>query len=124
MSFPTTLELTTITTSSLAQLEQQSINTTENGKHVRIVSMPSWELSETQSAEYRDSVFPPSISARLAVEAGVTQGWHRYIGDRGGVIGVDRFGASAPGPIVMREYGFSVERVCQRALGLLERNHA
>jgi transketolase len=97
---------------------------TGNGIHVRIVSMPSWELFETQSPEYRDSVLPPSISARLAVEAGVTQGWHRYIGDRGGVIGVGRFGASAPGPIVMREYGFSVENVCQRALGLLERNHA
>lgn len=97
---------------------------TENGNHVRIVSMPSWELFETQSPDYRDSVLPPSTSARLAVEAGVTQGWHRYIGDRGDVIGVDRFGASAPGPIVMRDYGFSVENVCQRALGLLERNHA
>jgi transketolase len=97
---------------------------TESGIHVRIVSMPSWELFETQSLEYRDSVLPPSISARLAVEAGVTQGWHRYIGDRGNVIGVDRFGASAPGSIVMCEYGFSVQNVCQRALGLLERNHA
>jgi transketolase len=97
---------------------------TENGNHVRIVSMPSWELFETQSLEYRDSVLPPSISARLAVEAGVTQGWHRYIGDRGDVIGVDRFGASAPGSIVMHEYGFSVQNVCQRALGLLERKHA
>ena len=96
----------------------------EKGIHVRIVSMPSWELFETQSPEYRDSVLPPSISARLAVEAGVTQGWHRYIGDRGDVIGVDRFGASAPGSIVMREYGFSVQNVCQRALGLLERKHA
>jgi transketolase len=57
------------------------------------------------------------------VEAGVTQGWHRYIGDRGDVIGVDRFGASAPGPIVMREYGFSVDNVCKRALALLERKY-
>jgi transketolase len=88
---------------------------------VRLVSMPSWELFEAQSHEYRDSVLPPSAHARLAVEAGVTQGWHRYIGDRGDVIGVDRFGASAPGPIVMREYGFSVDNVCKRALALLER---
>jgi transketolase len=88
---------------------------------VRLVSMPSWELFEAQSQEYRDSVLPPSAHARLAVEAGVTQGWHRYIGDRGDVIGVDRFGASAPGPIVMREYGFSVDNVCKRALALLER---
>ena len=89
---------------------------------VRLVSMPSWELFEAQSQEYRDSVLPPSIHGRLAVEAGVTQGWHRYIGDRGDVIGVDRFGASAPGPIVMREFGFSVDNVCKRALALLERN--
>lgn len=90
---------------------------------VRLVSMASWELFEAQSPEYRDSVLPPSVHARLAVEAGVTQGWHRYVGDRGDIIGVDRFGASAPGPVVMREYGFSVENVCQRALALLEREH-
>lgn len=88
---------------------------------VRLISMASWELFEAQSQEYRDSVLPPTVHARLAVEAGVTQGWHRYVGDRGDVIGVDRFGASAPGPVVMREYGFSVENVCQRALALLER---
>jgi transketolase len=89
---------------------------------VRLVSIPSWELFEAQSQAYRDSVLPPSVHARLAVEAGSTQGWHRYIGDRGDVIGVDRFGASAPGPIVMREYGFSVDNVCKRALALIERN--
>ena len=91
------------------------------GVRVRIVSMPSWELFERQTQEYRDSVLLPSVHARLAVEAGVTHGWHRYVGDQGDVIGVDRFGASAPGPIVMREYGFSVANVCQRALALLER---
>jgi len=88
---------------------------------VRLVSMPSWELFEAQPRAYRDAVLPPSVRARLAVEAGVTQGWHRYVGDRGDVIGVDRFGASAPGAVVMREYGFTVENVCQRALALLER---
>ena len=86
--------------------------------------MPSWELFEAQSRDYRDSVLPPSIRARLAVEAGVTQGWHRYVGDQGDVIGVDHFGASAPGPVVMREYGFTVENVCQRALALLKRTNA
>jgi transketolase len=91
---------------------------------VRLVSMPSWELFEAQSPEYRESVLPPSVHARFAIEAGVTQGWHRYIGDRGDVLGVDRFGASAPGPIVMREYGFSVDNVCKRALALLERKDA
>lgn len=97
---------------------------TEKKINVRIVSMPSWELFETQSKEYRDSVLPPPVHARLAVEAGATQGWHRYVGDQGDVIGVDRFGASAPGPIIMREYGFSVENVFKRALALLEREHA
>ena len=90
---------------------------------VRLVSMPSWELFEAQSHEYRDSVLPPSIRARLAVEAGVTQGWHRYVGDRGDMIGMDCFGASAPGPVLMRKYGFTVENICQRALALLEGNN-
>jgi transketolase len=79
-------------------------------------------LFEAESQAYRDSVLPPSVPSRLAVEAGVSQGWHRYVGDRGDVISVDRFGASAPGPVVMREYGFSVANVCQRALALIERN--
>jgi transketolase len=89
---------------------------------VRLVSMPSWELFEAQSQAYRDSVLLPSVASRLAVEAGVSQGWHRHVGDRGDVISVDRFGASAPGPVMMREYGFSVANVCQRALALIERN--
>jgi transketolase len=88
---------------------------------VRLVSMPSWELFEAQSQAYRDAVLPPSITARLAIEAGVTQGWHRYVGDRGDVLGVDRFGASAPGPVMLREYGFGVENVCQRALALVKK---
>src|SRR5690606_10693090 len=61
---------------------------------VRCVSMPSWELFDAQPREYRDSVLPPAVRARLAVEAGATQGWWRYVGDTGDVIGVDRFGAS------------------------------
>jgi transketolase len=87
----------------------------------RVVSMPSWELFEAQPREYRDAVLPPSVPARLAVEAGVAQGWCRYVGDRGDVLSVERFGASAPGSVVMREYGFSVENVCKRALALLNR---
>ena len=88
----------------------------------RIVSMPSWELFDSQSREYRDSVLPPAVAARLAVEAGVLQGWHRYVGDLGDVLAVDRFGASAPGEVVMREYGFTAENVCARALALLGRH--
>ena len=85
----------------------------------RVVSMPSWELFDAQPRSYRDQVLLPSIRARLAVEAGASQGWHRYVGDRGDVLGVDRFGASAPGDVVMREYGFTVENVCKRTLALL-----
>ena len=86
---------------------------------VRIVSMPSWELFDGQPQTYRDSVLPRSIRARLAVEAGVAQGWHRYVGDGGDVLGVERFGASAPGEVMMREYGFTVDNVCKRARALL-----
>lgn len=89
---------------------------------IRLVSMPSWELFEAQSKEYKDSVLPPEITARLSVEAGVSQGWERYVGERGDMISVDDYGASAPGEVVMKEYGFSVENVCKRALTLLEKN--
>jgi transketolase len=87
----------------------------------RIVSMPSWNLFDAQPRRYRESVLPPSVRARLAVEAGSTQGWRKYVGDEGDVIGVDRFGASAPGEIVMREYGFTVKNVCKRAMELINR---
>ena len=85
---------------------------------VRLVSLPSWELFDAQSLEYRDAVLPPSIGARLAVEAGVSQGWHRYVGDHGDVLAVDRFGASAPGGVLLLEYGFTVDNVCDHAVAL------
>ena len=87
---------------------------------VRLVSMPSWELFEAQPQAYRDTVLPPATGARLAVEAGVSQGWSRYVGSRGDVLAVDRFGASAPGELVMHKYGFTVDNVYQRAVALLE----
>lgn len=92
--------------------------------HVRVVSMPSWLLFDQQSLGYRDSVLPPQVTKRLAIEAGSPLGWHRYVGDGGDVLGVDRFGASAPGEIVLREYGFTVENVCRRALTLLGSSHS
>ena len=92
----------------------------ENNVQARIVSMPSWELFEAQPPEYRDTVLPPAVGARLAVEAGVSQGWHRYVGSCGDVLAVDRFGASAPGDVMLREYGFTVDNVCRLALALLE----
>ncbi len=92
---------------------------TEKKMSVRIVSMPSWELFDAQPQSYRDSVLPPSRCAKLAVEAGVTQGWCKYVGGEGEVIGVDRFGASAPGGVIMQKYGFTVDHVCKRALELV-----
>jgi transketolase len=85
----------------------------------RIVSMPSWELFDLQPRDYRESVLPPSVRPRLAVEAGLPQGWHFYVGDGGDVVGLDRFGASAPGNVVMEKLGFTVDHVVERALTLL-----
>ena len=92
------------------------------GIAARAVSMPAWCLFDAQSRDYRDSVLPPSVPSRLAVEAGSPQGWHRYVGDRGDVLGVDRFGASAPGDEMLQHYGFTVDNICVRARALLSAN--
>src|SRR6266478_132698 len=86
----------------------------EQKVQARIVSMPSWELFDAQPRDYRESVLPPSVRPRLAVEAGLPQGWHFYVGDGGDVIGLDRFGASAPGNVVMEKLGFTVNHVVER----------
>ncbi len=99
----------------LAAREQLSVR----GIRARVVSMPSWELFDEQPAEYRAAVLGPVGVPRLAVEAGVCQGWSRYTGERGEVLGIQRFGASAPGREVLGRYGFTVENVVARALGLL-----
>ena len=91
------------------------------GVAVRCVSMPSWDLFEMQEQSYRDEVLPPAVKARLAVELGVAQGWHRYVGDAGDVLCIDRFGASAPAEVLLREYGYTVDRVVARARRLLAR---
>jgi transketolase len=88
---------------------------------VRCVSMPSWELFDALPRPDQENVLPASVTARLAIEAGVSQGWQRYVGDQGEVLGVERFGASAPGEVVQREYGFTVDEVCRRALALIRR---
>jgi len=85
----------------------------------RVVSMPSWELFEKQEDSYKEKIFPKALRKRLAVEAGSSMGWHKYITDEGDIIGVDRFGESAPGEEVMKEYGFSIENVVKRAKALL-----
>jgi transketolase len=89
-------------------LEQQGIAT-------RVVSMPCWTIFDRQPQDYRDRVLPPGIVARVSVEAGATFGWEHYIGERGLALGIDHFGASAPGEVLLREFGFSPERVAQCA---------
>jgi transketolase len=89
------------------------------GTPTRVVSMPCWELFEEQNQNYRDEVLPPAITARLSIEAGVAQGWDKWVGPKGGVIALDRFGASAPGDVALRELGFNVDNVLKHARELL-----
>jgi len=89
------------------------------GIPTRVVSMPSWEIFARQPQEVRDRVLPPGITARLSIEAGVSLGWRRWVGDRGASIAVDRFGASAPGEKALAELGFNVDNVIQKAKALL-----
>ncbi len=84
--------------------------------------MPSWELFEAQSIEYRADVLPPAVQARVSVEAASPFGWERYVGPTGAIIGVDHFGASAQGSVVMAHYGFTVEHVVATARAVLASN--
>ena len=95
---------------------------TAQGIAARVVSMPSWELFEAQTDAYRDSVLPPSVSARVAIEAGVTLGWDKYIGSQGTIIGLDRFGASAPYQTIYEHLGFTTENVVLRALATIDKS--
>lgn len=90
------------------------------GIDARVVSLPSWELFREQPAEYREQVLPPDVTARLAVEAGASLGWREWVGDRGGIIALDRFGASAPAGELFRRFGFTVENVVAKAKELVE----
>jgi len=94
------------------------------GVRARLVSMPSWRLFEEQPGDYRESVLPAAVTGRLAVEAASPLGWERWTGLGGAIIGIDRFGASAPGATVFREYGFTVEHVVDEALALVSRRPA
>ncbi|MEO8582374.1 MAG: transketolase [Flavitalea sp.] len=91
----------------------------EENIYARVVSMPSWELFEKQDGNYKQKVFPKAVRKRLAVEAGSSLGWSKYVTDEGDVIGINKFGESAPGEEVMKEYGFSVENVVAKAKALL-----
>jgi len=89
------------------------------GRSVRLVSFPSWELFTEQDQAYQDSVLLPEVCARVAVEAGVAQGWRQWVGEQGRILAIDRFGASAPGEVVFKMFGFTPERVVELALEAL-----
>jgi transketolase len=103
---------------SLALAAREQLN--GEGIRIRVVSLPSWELFDAQERDYRDMVLPPAVTKRLAIEAGSPFGWERYAGCEGGMLGVARFGASAPAGTLLREYGFTTDNVCRRIRSLLE----
>jgi len=92
----------------------------KKGVAARVVSMPSWELFERASKNYRDKVLPTNVTARVAVEAGISMGWERYVGSQGAVIGINRFGASAPGGTIMQKYGMKASAVVAKAMALVK----
>jgi transketolase len=114
---PSAILLATGSEVALAMEAQEKL--AADGITVRIISMPSWELFERQPQEYRDKVLPPEIKVRLAVEMASPFGWERYVGERGGVIGIDRFGASGKGAKVANAHGFSVKKVAEALKALL-----
>ncbi len=105
--------------SEVALIVEAGKRLADEGVAVRLVSFPSWELFGEQEAAYQASVLPPDITARVAVEAGVTMGWHRWVGTRGRVLGVDRFGASAPAKTVFEKLGLTVDNTVKLAKELL-----
>jgi len=117
-------ELILIATGSEVSLALEAhARLTREAVRCRVVSMPSWELFDAQPRSYRDAVLPPAVRARISIEAGSSFGWERFVGHEGTTISVSRFGASAPGPIVMREFGFTAERVVEAATTLLRSRH-
>jgi len=91
------------------------------GINVRVISFPSWELFDFQSDEYKNSVIPTSVKARISIEAGIKQGWEKYLGEYGEAISIEKFGASAPYEILFKEYGFTVENVVSLAHKVLNK---
>src|SRR6266498_3785755 len=113
-------QLILIATGSEVSLAFDARETLQKDKvPTRVVSMPCWEIFEEQTRAYRDEVLPPKVPGRLAIEAGVCQGWDRYVGPKGDVVCLNRFGASAPGDVALRELGFNVDNVLKRAKALL-----
>ena len=108
--------------SEVSLIIEAGLNLAAEGNNVRLVSFPSWELFARQDATYRDEVLLPHVHSRIAVEAGVTMGWSRWVGPKGRVIGLDRFGASAPYETLYEKYGLSVHSVTKQAELLIREN--
>jgi transketolase len=102
-------------------VEAAQILEKEHNVTASVVSMPSWELFEKSPAPYKERILPSDVTKRMAVEAGITMGWHKYVGMNGKIIGIDKFGASAPGGTVLKEYGFSPENIVENALDFLKK---
>ena len=116
-------ELILIATGSEVHICVEAAKMLEKDHHIQtaVVSMPSWELFEKAPAPYRERILPSDVKKRLAVEAGITMGWEKYVGEGGRIMGINRFGASAPGGKVLKEYGFSPENIVQNALEMLNK---
>jgi transketolase len=93
----------------------------DEGVRSRVVSLPSWELFAEQDQDYRDTVLPPEVRRRISIEAGITMGWRSFVGPDGVMLGIDRFGASAPGGLVLEKLGISIENLYQQAQALLDK---
>ncbi|KGL39283.1 transketolase [Paenilisteria newyorkensis] len=105
---------------SLAMEVRERLATEQIG--ARVISMPSWELFERQSADYQEAVLPSEITHRIAIEMASSQGWHKYVGDQGKIIAIDTFGKSGPGPELAEDFGFSVEKIADQILATLQKN--
>ena len=115
-------DLILIATGSEVPIALEAANTlSAEGIMTRVVSMPSWKLFEAEDAVYQESVLPNAVRARVAIEAGSSFGWERYVGDAGAVIGIDHLGASAPAEVLYREFGLTAVRVVEKAHEVLGR---
>lgn len=116
-------ELILIATGSEVHICVEAAKMLEKDHRIRtaVVSMPSWELFEKAPAPYRERILPSAVKKRLAVEAGISMGWEKYVGEGGRIMGINRFGASAPGGKVLKEYGFSPENIVQNALEMFKK---
>ena len=115
---PQVILMATGTEVAIALAAQEKLLTA--GIRARVVSMPCWELFAEQTVEYRDSIIPRDVPARISIEAGCGLGWHRWVGDRGLVIGLDRFGASGPGSVLIKQFGFTADNIVRAAMSLVK----